>query len=405
MQQTIEQLRAMFPQLLRSVNGQPLHYLDSAATALTPQSVIESMTTYYRDNSTTYGGIHTLSSETTLAVNEARHTVRKFINARRDDEIVFTKGATESINLIASTFGRQKLQTGGHIVVTALEHHANFVPWQQLALETKSKFTVAPLLQNGSLDVAALKNILDTGDVTILAITHASNTTGEIIPVKEIIRRAHKHGAAVVVDGTQAVVHLPVDVESLDADFYVFSGHKLYGPTGIGVAYGKRELWADLPPYQTGGKMIANVTVEQTTFAKPPYRFEAGTLNIAGILGLQAAIQFVTKLPNSAIEHERMLLKDAQAKLQSISNIHCLIPDGETLPLISFHMTGIHPHDIGTIANEHGVAIRTGHLCTEPLLQSIGIPAVARASFAIYNTTDDIDALVESIKHARKILV
>lgn len=405
MQPTIDQIKDIFPQIQRIVNGHPLHYLDSAATALTPQPVIDAMTTYYQSNSTTYGGIHTLSSETTKAVDEARHAVRTFINARRDDEIVFTKGATESINLIANTFGREKLKNGGHIVVTQLEHHANFVPWQQLARETNSKFTVAPILQDGTLDIAALKNILDTGDVTILAITHASNTTGEIIAIKEIIRRAHKHNTFVIVDGTQAVVHIPLDVESLDADFYVFSGHKLYGPTGIGVAYGKRELWADLPPYQTGGKMIASVATEQTTFAKPPYRFEAGTLNIAGIIGLHSAITFVTKLPTFSFEHERTLLKYAREKLQSIQEINLITPNADTLPLLSFSFPNIHPHDIGTIASEYGVAIRTGHLCTEPLLQALGTPAVARISFGVYNTTDDIDALIESITHARRILL
>lgn len=401
---SLEKLRADFPQLTRKINGNELHYLDSAATALVPKVVIEAMNNYYQNNASAYGGIYELSGETTRAVDSVRHLVRKFINAARDSEIVFTKGTTEGINLLATTLGHTKIKSGGHIMVTQMEHHANFIPWQQLAREKNAKFTVAPVLPDATLDIKKLNEILDKGDVDVLAITHVSNTTGVINPLKQIIRRAHKNNTLVVVDGAQAVPHIKVDVQSLDADFYVFSGHKLYGPTGIGVVYGKREHWEDLPPYQTGGKMILSVSEEETIFAKPPQRFEAGTPNVAGIIGLGAAIEYMNKLPKNTFEEELKLMEYATEKLLSLSGVKIIGTNSEKIALLSFTVEGLHPHDIGTIADQQGVAVRTGLLCTEPLLKALEINSVVRVSLAFYNTPADIDALIVAIKKAREIL-
>lgn len=399
-----DKLKADFPQLSRKVNGKQLHYLDSAATALVPQPVIDAIKEYYTNNASAYGGIHELSGESTRAVDETRNRVRKFINAARDSEIVFTKGTTEGINLLASTLCDTKLNKGGHIVVTQMEHHANFVPWQQIAKEKQARFTVSPVLPDGTLDIKKLNEILDSGDVTILAITHVSNTLGTINPIKQIIRRAHKNGTLVVVDGAQAVPHIKVDVQSLDADFYVFSGHKLYGPTGIGVVYGKREHWLDLPPYQTGGKMIASVSEEETEFAKPPQRFEAGTPNVAGIVGLGSAIQYVEKILKKTGKHEQELLEYTTTKLSEMEGLKIIGNAKEKIGIVSFTIEGLHPHDIGTVADQYGVALRTGHLCTEPLLKVLNVSAVTRVSLSVFNTRSDIDALVEAIHQAKKIL-
>lgn len=405
MAMNIDKLRADFPQLTAN-DSQAWHYLDSAATALVPNITVDALDDYYRHNATAYGGLHSRSQKTTLLFDETRELARRFINAARAEEIVFTKGATEAINLLAATVGELQATKGGAVVVTAMEHHSNFVPWQQLAHKHNLEFVVVPVFSDGTLDIKFLNEIIDTKVVAILALTHASNTTGVINPIKEITRRAHKHNIPVIVDGAQAIAHLKVDIQSLDADFYVFSGHKLYGPTGVGVLYGKQSWLNILPPYQTGGKMIAHVTNANTEFLKAPYRFEAGTPPIASVIGLGATLKYLSNLPRVEIlEYEQQLLESAYQQLKQVSGLQFVGPQTDKISLVSFTVEGIHAHDLGTIADHFNVAIRTGHLCTEPLLSALNLPAVARASLAFYNTPADIKALVNSIKHAQKILL
>jgi cysteine desulfurase/selenocysteine lyase len=387
-----QQLREDFPILQQRVRGKPLVYLDNAATTQKPRSVIEAEANYYGTlNANIHRGVHTLSQKATDSYEAARERVRRFLGAERVEEIVFVRGATEAINLVAQTYGRSRLEAGDEILITEMEHHSNIVPWQMLCAQTGAVLRVAPINDAGELRLDAFESLL-CARTRVVAITHLSNALGSVVPVRQLAALAHAHGAVVLVDGAQAVPHLPVDVRDLDCDFYVFSGHKLYGPTGIGVLYGRAELLEAMPPYQGGGDMIAEVSFTKTTYNKVPYKFEAGTPNIAGVIGLGAAIDYVAQHGLAAIAaHEQDLLDYATAQAQRVEGLTLVGRARERASILSFVMEGIHPHDIGTVLDTEGVAIRTGHHCAMPLMQRLGVAATARASFGLYNTRDEVD--------------
>lgn len=395
-------IREQFPILAQAVHSKPLVYLDNAATTQKPLAVLEAMRAFeVRDYANVHRGVHVLSQRATDAFEAAREKVAAFVHARSAGEIVFVRGATEAINLVAQSYTRPRLQPGDELLVTAMEHHADIVPWQMVCDATGAKLRVAPIREDGALDLQALPELLGPR-TRMLAVTHVSNVLGTVNDVASVAQLAHARGVPVLVDGAQAVAHLPVDVQALGCDFYVFSGHKLYGPTGIGVLWGRAEMLAAMPPYQGGGDMIRSVSFERTTYADPPTRFEAGTPHITGAVGLAAAIDFVQGLGWDAIaQHERTLLERALSALSRIPGlrIYGTVPD--KIGVISFNLDGVHAHDLGTIADAEGVAIRAGHHCAMPLMKRYGVAAMARASLGLYNKEDDIDALVRAVRKAQ----
>jgi len=397
-------VREDFPILATRVGTHPLIYLDNAASAQKPRAVIDAVSEYYAArHANIHRGVHYLSAEATDAYDQARVTVAKFLNAAEPRECIFVRGATEGINLVASSWGRANLRAGDEILLTTLEHHANIVPWQLAAEAAGAKIKVIPVNDRGELILDNLDALL-TPRVKLLAITHVSNALGTIVPVREIIRRAHAVGAVVLVDGAQSVPHLRIDVRDLDCDFFAFSGHKLFGPTGIGVLYGKAALLEKLPPYQSGGDMIERVTFEKTTFRGLPERFEAGTPDISGAIGLAAAIRYLDKLGHDALAaHERCLLDHATTAVRAIPGVRLVGEAADKVGVLSFVMDDVHPHDIGTILDSEGIAIRAGHHCAQPLMQRLGITGTARASFAFYNTIEEADRLAAALLKVKKM--
>jgi len=394
----VKKIREDFPILSSTVNGKPLVYLDNAASSQVPISVIERESQYLEhEHSNIHRGVHTLSQNATNAYEAAREKVRRFINAREAKECIFVRGCTEGVNLVASSFSRAFIKQGDEIVLSQMEHHANIVPWQVVAEELGAKIRVIPMNERGELILDEYENMLNER-TKIVSISHVSNSLGTINPVKEMIETAHKFGIPVLVDGAQAIPHFPVDVQNLDADFYTFSGHKLFAPTGSGVLYGKREWLEKLPPYQTGGGMIRTVTFEKTTYAPIPEKFEAGTPAIAANIGLGAAIDYLSSIDfSAAARYEHELLEYATGKLSAIEGVKIIGTAKEKASVISFVIEGVHPHDIGTILDQQGVAIRAGHHCAQPVMQFFDVPATARASFAFYNTKEEVDELAAAI--------
>lgn len=400
----LERVRRDFPILQRRMHGEPLSYLDSAASAHKPRQVIEAVAGFYRnDYANIHRGVYELSATATRLYDEARAKVAGLLGAADPGEIVFVRNATEAINLVAWSYGRKELRAGDEVLVTALEHHANLVPWQLLCEERGAKLVVAPVDDTGEVPLDAFAARLSER-TRLVAVAHVSNVLGTVLPVAEICALAHRAGARVLVDGAQAVPRMPVDVRALGCDFYAFSGHKLYGPTGIGCLYGRAELLDAMPPWQAGGGMIVEVRFEKTTFAPPPQRFEAGTPDIAGAIGLGAAIDYLGALGLERIaEHERELLGYGTRRLSEIPGLRLVGTAREKTGVLSFVLDGVHPHDIGTILDQRGVAIRVGHHCAQPLMERFGLPATARASFGVYNGADDIDRLVEGIREAIEV--
>jgi cysteine desulfurase/selenocysteine lyase len=395
----VARVRADFPILRQQIRGRPLVYLDNAATTQKPLTVIEALDRYYRlDNANIHRGVHTLSERATAAYEGARAVVRDFIHARSTKEIVFVRGATEAINLVAQTWGRAHVRAGDEVLITEMEHHSNIVPWQMLCEQVGARLKVLPIDDRGELQLDRLDALL-TERTRLVGVTHCSNALGTINPVRAIADRAHAAGAVVLVDGAQAAAHLPVDVQALDCDFYVFSGHKLYGPTGIGVLCGKEALLEAMPPWHGGGEMIKYVSFEKTVYNDLPAKFEAGTPHIAGGIGLGAAIDYVTRLGIDAIAaHEDTLLAYAMQRVAEIPELRVIGTARAKSAILSFDLGRIHPHDIGTVLDHHGVAIRAGHHCAMPVMQHYCVPATARASFAAYNTYEDVDALVTAVR-------
>jgi cysteine desulfurase / selenocysteine lyase len=401
----VERVRAEFPILRERVHGRPLVYLDNAATSQKPDAVIDAISGYYRHtNANIHRGVHLLSQRATEEYEAARAAIQAFLNAADSREIVFVRGATEAINLVAQSYGRTHLRSGDEVLITAMEHHSNIVPWQLLCEEKSATLRVAPMNDEGELLLDQFEKLL-TPRVKIVAISHVSNALGTINPVRTMIRMAHSLGIPVLVDGAQAVPHLAVDVRDLDCDFYAFSSHKVYGPTGIGVLYGKAALLEAMPPYQGGGDMISSVTFEKTIYNKLPHKFEAGTPDIAGVIGLGAAIAWVGNLGIRAIgAHERALLDYSTKVIGAIPGVRLIGTAREKAGVLSFLIEDIHPHDIGTILDQEGIAVRTGHHCAQPVMERFGIPATVRASFAAYNTLEEIDALARGLEKVREVL-
>ena len=400
----VEKIREDFPILHQEVNGKPLVYLDNAATSQKPKSVIDSIEKYYRGyNSNIHRGVHTLSENATEAYESARIKVRDFIHANSTKEIVFVRGATEAINLVAQSFGRNTLGSEDEIIITELEHHANIVPWQLLSQQTGAKLKYVPINDNGELVESEYKKLLNE-KTRIVAVGHISNALGTINPIENMINLAHEYGAKVLIDGAQATSHTSVDVKKLDCDFYVFSGHKLFGPTGIGVLYGKEDLLEKMPPYQGGGDMIKMVTMKETQYNELPHKFEAGTPNISGVIGLGAAIDYVNKIGLENIgNHEKQLLDYTNQMASEITGLKFIGTAKNKTSILSFTLDGIHPHDVGTILNNEGIAIRTGHHCAMPVMEYFQIPATSRASFSFYNTHAEVDVLIEGINKCSKV--
>ena len=401
----VARVREDFPILRTEVHGKPLVYLDNAATAQKPQAVIDALSNYYATiNANVHRGVHNLSQRGTAAYEEARSKVRRFINAAEDHEILFVRGTTEGINLVAHSFGRANIGAGDEIIITAMEHHSNIVPWQMLRDEKGARLRVVPINDDGEMVFEEFERLLGPR-TKLVSLVHLSNSLGTINPVRQVIEAAHAVGAAVLVDGAQAAPHLAVDVRALDADFYAFSGHKLFGPTGIGVLYGKSEYLKAMPPYQGGGEMIKSVTFEKTIYNDLPNKFEAGTPHIAGAIGLGAAIDYVSALGRehiTAYEHE--LLEYGTRRLQEIERLRLIGTAREKSSVLSFVLEGIHPHDVGTVLDLEGIAVRTGHHCTQPVMDRFGVAATARASLAFYNTKEEIDALVEGLDKVMEVL-
>ena len=402
----VHAMRRQFPILAREVHGRPLVYLDNAATTQKPRAVIDAERHYYEfQNANIHRGVHALSQEATDAFEGARDKVRNFLKAPQREEIIFTRGATEAINLVAHSWGRANLKSGDEILISEMEHHANIVPWQLLCEATGAVLKVIPIDERGALVPGAFESLLGSR-TRLVGITQVSNALGTVNPVADIIRKSRAAGALVLVDGAQAVAHLPVDVKALDCDFYVFSGHKLYGPTGIGVLYGKREHLEKMPPYQGGGDMIAQVTFKKTTYNELPYKFEAGTPHIAGAVGLGAAIDFVQSVGLETIAaHEDALLVQATRLASGFEGLQVIGTAPGKASILSFVMKGVHPHDIGTILDREGVAIRTGHHCAMPVMDHYHLPATARASFALYNTPDEVDALFRALRRVEELFL
>jgi cysteine desulfurase/selenocysteine lyase len=401
----VERIRADFPILRELIHGRPLVYLDNAATSQKPEAVIEAIADYYRhQNANIHRGVHLLSQSATEAYEAARAAVQRFIHARNMSEIVFVRGTTEAINLVAQTYGRRHIGRDDEVLITAMEHHSNIVPWQILCEEKGAKLRVAPINDRGELLLDEFEELL-TPRTRFVSVSHVSNALGTINPVKQIIAMAHARGITVLVDGAQAAPHMSIDVVELDCDFYALSGHKMYGPTGIGVLYGKAALLEDMPPYQGGGDMISSVTFEKTTYNKVPHKFEAGTPDIAGVIGLGAAIAYIENVGLDAIgAHEHELLVYGTDRLSSLPDVRMIGTAREKAGVLSFVVEDVHPHDIGTILDQEGIAVRTGHHCAQPVMDFYGIPATVRASLGLYNTKEEIDALVSGIQTVKEIL-
>jgi len=400
----VQRIRRDFPILSQKIHGMPLVYLDNAATTQKPISVIEAERDLYeRFYANIHRGVHWLSVESTEAYERVRETVRGLLHAAEAREIVFTRGTTEAINLVAATYGRTHVGAGDEVLITALEHHSNIVPWQMLCEEKGAKLKVAPIDLRGELLLEELERLL-SDRTKIVAVSHVSNALGTVNPIGEIVRLAHAKGIPVLVDGAQAAPHLEVDVQALDCDFYAISGHKIYGPTGVGVLYGKARLLDDMPPYQGGGDMISSVTFEKTTYNVLPYKFEAGTPNIAGGIGLKAAIDYVHGIGLSEIRrYEEGLLALATEKVGAIPGVRLIGTAREKAAVLSFTVEGVHPHDVGTVLDRQGVAVRTGHHCAQPVMDFFKVPATARASFAFYNTPEEVDALVAGLHEVKRM--
>ena len=394
----VARIREDFPILKTMVNGKPLVYLDNAATAQKPQTVLDTLHRYYtEENSNIHRGVHYLSQVATKDYEDARAKVRSFLNAPDDKQIIFVRGATEGINLVAGSYGRQNVGAGDEVIVTAMEHHSNIVPWQILCQEKGASLKVIPINDDGELLLDEYEKLLSPR-TKLVSVVHISNSLGTINPMEQIIDMAHARGVPVLVDGAQSAPHMPIDVQKLDCDFFVFSGHKVYGPTGIGALYGKMDLLESMPPYQGGGDMIKSVSFEKTSYNDLPYKFEAGTPNIAGVIGLGAAIDYLNGLGMDITRaHEDSLLEYGTERLSNISRVRLIGTAANKASILSFVMDGVHPHDIGTILDSEGIAIRAGHHCTQPLMERFGIPATARASLAFYNTEEEIDLLVRGI--------
>lgn len=401
----VKEIRKDFPILLRELNGHPLVYLDNAASSQKPDYVLDRMDHYYRNiHANVHRGVHQLSQEATEAFEKSRRTIANYIGAPSDAEVIFTRGTTESINLVAYTFGLSQLKEGDEIIVSELEHHSNIVPWQLICGLKGAHLKIIPVFADGTIDLDWLSKSI-TSKTKLVAVAHASNSLGTINPVKEIIEIAHAHGVPVLLDGAQAIAHLPINVAELDVDFYAFSSHKMYGPTGIGILYGKESWLNALPPWQGGGEMIEEVKWSGTTYNKLPFKFEAGTPDIAGAIGLAAACDYISSFDRNAMtQHEHNLL---QTCTNAMAELPGMIPVGQAsdkVSVYSFNIEGLHPYDVGTILDQQGIAVRTGHHCTQPLMDRFGIPGTIRASFAIYNTVEEIESLVEATRKAIKIL-
>lgn len=400
----IDHIRSLFPVLHQEVNGKPLIYFDNAATTQKPLAVIEALSNYYKtDNSNIHRGAHTLADRATRYYEETRSLLQSFINAREVEEIIFTKGTTEGINLIASTFGRKFINEGDEIIISTMEHHSNIVPWQMLCEEKGATLKIIPVNEKGELDMEAFDKMLSS-KTKLVSIVHVSNALGTINPVEGIIEKAHAVGAKVLLDGAQSTSHLEVDVQALDCDFLVFSAHKLYGPTGLGVMYGKREILDSMPPYQGGGEMIKEVTFAKTTYNELPFKFEAGTPNIGDVIAFGKALEFINEHGKSSIkDHEDELLNYATEELNKIKGFVPVGTAKNKVSVISFNINGMHPFDVGMMLDANGIAVRTGHHCTQPLMQRFGIEGTVRASFSVYNTKSEIDSLVASVSKIAKI--
>ncbi|HXZ81807.1 MAG TPA: cysteine desulfurase [Terriglobales bacterium] len=401
----VYRLRTEFPILGRPIQGKPLVYLDNAATTQKPQVVIDALVRYYtEENANIHRGVHTLSEVATESYERARGIVQRFLNAADPSEIVFVRGATEGINLVAQTWGRTNIGPGDEIVISAMEHHSNIVPWQMLCEQKGARLRVAPINDAGELLLDEFEKLLGP-KTKLVAMVHISNALGTVNPVRKIVEMAHRWNARVLLDGAQAAPHTVVDMQDLDCDFYVFSGHKVYGPTGVGVLYGKLALLEAMPPYQGGGDMISSVTFEKTTYNRVPHKFEAGTPHVSGAIGLGAALEFVNGIGLEPISrHEQEVLAYGTERLLEIPGVRLIGTAKEKAGVLSFVLESIHPHDVGTVLNQQGIAIRTGHHCAQPLMQRFGVPATARASLALYNTVEDIDALAAGLHKVKEVL-
>jgi len=402
----LQAIRAQFPILARSVKGKPLVYLDNAATSQKPQSVIDALVHYYSYyNANIHRGIHTLAEEATLAFEQTRDAVAAFINAPAREQVLFTRGTTESINLVAATWGRQNIQAGDELIISTLEHHSNIVPWQILCQEKGATLKVIPLNEAGELDMEAYKALLSSR-TKLVSVAHVSNALGTINPVKEIVRLAHEAGAVTLVDGAQSTVHLDIDVQDIDCDFFAFSAHKLYGPTGVGVLYGRKDILEAMPVFQGGGEMIREVSFEGTTYNDLPYKYEAGTPNIADVIALKAALDFISHTGKDKIRaHEEALLEYATEQLLQIDGLRIIGTAREKASVVSFVIDKVHPQDLGILLDNQGIAVRTGHHCTQPLMACFKIPGTVRASFAVYNSKEEVDALIAGLNKALKMLL
>ncbi len=400
----VERIRADFPILREKAHGHTLVYLDNAATSQKPKAVIDAIVGYYEhENANIHRGVHYLSERATEEFELARKSAQKFINAPRPSEIIFVRGATEAINLVAQTYGRTHVHAGDEVLITAMEHHSDIVPWQILCEQQGAKLKVAPINDRGELILAEFERLL-TPRTKIVGVGHVSNALGTVNPVREIVTMAHARNIPVLVDGAQAAPHVAIDVQQLDCDFYAISGHKMYGPTGIGILYGKQALLEAMPPYQGGGDMISSVTFEKTSYNRVPHKFEAGTPDMAGAIGLRAAIEYLQKLGmNNIAAHEHQLLEYATRAVSAIPGVRIIGTARHKASVLSFVIEGVHPHDIGTILDQQGIAIRTGHHCAQPVMECFKIDATARASFGIYNTKEEIDALVRGIKKVQEV--
>lgn len=400
----LRKIRADFPILAEKVHGQPLVYLDNAATSQKPQTVIEAIERYYqRENANIHRGVHFLSERATEDYERARAKVQAFLNAAHSSEIIFVRGATEGINLVAQTYGRTHVRAGDQVLITAMEHHSNIVPWQALCEEKGAELLVAPINDRGELVLEEFAKLLGPG-TKLVALTHVSNALGTINPVRRLIEQAHQQKIPVLLDGAQAVAHLRVDVQALDCDFYVFSSHKVYGPTGTGVLYGKSALLEAMPPYQYGGDMISSVTFEKTLYNKLPYKFEAGTPHVAGVIGLGTALDYLLGLGvENVAAHEHELLHYATAEISVIPGIRLIGTAAEKTGALSFVVEGVHAHDVGTILDQQGIAVRTGHHCAQPVMARFDVPATIRASFGLYNTLEEVNALVRGLHQVREV--
>jgi cysteine desulfurase / selenocysteine lyase len=401
----IEKVRSQFPVLHQQIHGKNLVYLDNAATSQKPQAVITALVDYYSGyNANIHRGIHTLAEKATKAFEETRTSVKSFIHASSEQEIIFVRGVTEAINLVASSYGRVFIHAGDEIIISGLEHHSNIVPWQLLCEEKKARLRIIPVRASGELDLNAFREML-SDKTRLVAVNHASNSLGTINPIKSIIDLAHQAGSVVLIDGAQAGAHLPIDVQELDCDFYCLSGHKMYGPTGVGVLYGKKELLEKMPPYQGGGEMIREVTFEKTTYNDLPYKFEAGTPNIADVIAFNQAIAFINELGKENIAvYEHELLTYATENVSLLPGVRLIGTAREKVSVLSFVVGGIHPFDIGQMLDARGIAVRTGHHCTQPLMDQFGIEGTVRASFAVYNTRHEIDQLTEGLDRIIKFM-